>query len=64
MSRDKFYICDLEGEWIQEYKSYNCSICERIALSINVGGEYTQFLSDYCPHCGALMIRRKNNERE
>lgn len=45
------------GHWINGYKSFNCSVCGKIAYSWNHFGEYIQVKSNFCPHCGADMRR-------
>ena len=44
-----------QGKWVKGYGAYNCSNCGKIALSWNSFGKYVQFLSEFCPHCGAQM---------
>ena len=44
-----------EGRWIKNYKQYNCSLCGKIALSIQYAHGYETYLSDYCPHCGKKL---------
>ena len=51
---DLYYADRPQGEWIDSqgrpmrlYESYsaNCSAC----------GEWSEYLTEYCPHCGARM---------
>lgn len=48
------------GHWVNGYKSFNCSVCGKIAYSWNQFGEYIQVKSNFCPNCGAEM--RKEEE--
>ena len=50
------------GHWVNGYKSFNCSVCGKIAYSWNHFGEYIQVKSNFCPNCGADM-RGKENEK-
>lgn len=45
------------GEWIKEYRDFKCSLCGKIAYSWNDRGTYIQIKSDFCPHCGARMVK-------
>ena len=54
------------GEWISTPEMwgafdirYYCSECGKDAI-INNGERYV--LSDYCPHCGAIMGNKRGNE--
>lgn len=47
-----------QGKWIKEYRDFKCSLCGKIAYSWNDHGTYIQIKSDFCPHCGARMVKK------
>lgn len=52
------------GHWVNSYKSFNCSVCGKIAYSWNHFGEYIQVKSNFCPNCGAKMTKEAENEKK
>jgi predicted RNA-binding Zn-ribbon protein involved in translation (DUF1610 family) len=50
------------GHWVNGYKSFNCSVCGKIAYSWNHFGEYIQVKSNFCPNCGADMRCKEEEE--
>ena len=50
------------GHWVNGYKSFNCSVCGKIAYSWNHFGEYIQVKSNFCPNCGADMRKEAEND--
>ena len=51
------------GEWIEKYGVYKCSCCNENALVVcDQYKETFEYLSDYCPHCGADMRERKETK--
>ena len=52
----------IRGEWVEDAhdlfaSTYHCSECGKAPLSI-----YDVVLSPYCPHCGAKMGERREDE--
>ena len=50
------YVPERHGKWIKkeegQYSWYECSYCGKEPLCNRFG---VAVLSDYCPHCGAIM---------
>ena len=63
-----------EGEWKDHWEgkyanpTYECSVCgktalERASLSVLMNIEHPQYLSPFCPHCGAKMKGEADEQR-
>jgi hypothetical protein len=47
-----------QGEWISNnYGEHHCSLCHHEADYNEYDYEYYEHLSDYCPNCGAKMMK-------
>ena len=54
------------GRWM-EYDGadegfHYCSECKAQAFNYEENGEVIEVLSEWCPHCGALMDRKENEQ--
>lgn len=50
------------GEWIEKYGVYKCSCCNENSLIVcDQDKETFEYLSDFCPNCGADMREGKES---
>lgn len=57
-------IKDRRGEWLKTSDGYPfCSICGHEVSGVAEYGTVKGRESDFCPHCGVKMIRKKGDKR-
>ena len=55
----------VHGHWIDVNGLYICSVCNSLVSMESTGfTEFDLFTYKYCPHCGAIMDEREEDDRE